>query len=153
MKNLITGLALLSMLSLLSCTKTIYTHEQVIDRYKTKQDVTKTFGIPTEKRMEDNYEEWLYRYDKYDSFTEHSVKEYHNTQTTIVTDFNKYNRYLKFTFDLQGNVTRCDYTGVDFTVKGKDKGATIALVISGTALVVGIVLLATRSTVSNWYSF
>jgi hypothetical protein len=71
MKNLITGMVLLSILSLFSCTKTIYTHQQVLDRYKTKQDVSKTFGIPTEKKTSDNAEQWLYKFEKDDSFREH----------------------------------------------------------------------------------
>ncbi|HWD89822.1 MAG TPA: hypothetical protein VG367_16940 [Mucilaginibacter sp.] len=50
MKNLIKGLAFLSMLSLFSCTKVLYTHEQVMNRYQSKQDVIGKFGMPAEKK-------------------------------------------------------------------------------------------------------
>ncbi|MDB5145670.1 MAG: hypothetical protein JWQ66_4383 [Mucilaginibacter sp.] len=153
MKNLITGMVLLSILSLFSCTKTIYTHQQVLDRYKTKQDVSKTFGIPTEKKTSDNAEQWLYKFEKDDSFREHTVKEYHNTQTATVTDFNKYNRYLIFTFDLQGNVTRCDYSGVDLTVKAKDKEATIVIIALGAVVLVGLIVIAASVPSDIGYGF
>jgi hypothetical protein len=99
MKNFIKGLVLLSMLSVFSCTSVLYTHEQVVGRCKTKQDVMKTFGIPTEKKTADTTEEWLYRYDRQISLTPHAVKEFHNTQTVSVADFNRYKRYLVFIFD------------------------------------------------------
>lgn|ERR1700743_1900068 len=153
MKNLITGLAFLTMLSLCSCTKVLYTHEQVVDRYKTKQDVSKTFGVPTEKKMSGNTEQWLYKFEKDDSSREHVAKEYHNTQTVTVTDFNKYDKYLVFTFDLQGNVTRCDYSGVDLTVKTKDKEATIVLIALGAVLLTGLVVIATSMPSDIGYGF
>jgi hypothetical protein len=153
MKNLITGLAVLTMLSLFSCTKVLYTHEQVVDRYKTKQDVSKTFGIPTEKKTGDNVEQWLYKFEKDDSFKEHAVKEYHNTQTATVTDFNKFNKYLIFTFDLQGNVTRCDYSGVDLTVKTKDKEATIVIIALGAVVLAGLIVIASNVPSDIGYGF
>ncbi len=138
MKNLIKGLALLSMLSLFSCTKVLYTHEQVVDLYKTKQDVMKTFGIPTEKKTADTTEEWLYRYDRHDSFSKHVVEEFHNAQTVNVANFNRYKRYLVFIFDRQGNVVRCDNEGVDLAVKKKDTVATVVLIAVGVGLIWGV---------------
>jgi hypothetical protein len=132
MKNLIKGLAFLSMLSLFSCTKVLYTHEQVISLYKTKQDVIKNFGVATEKKMNDSTEQWLYRYEKAGP---HSVKEFPNTITTNVTEFNRYNRYIIFTMDKQGNIIRCDYEGVDLAVRGKNPAGTIALIAGGLALI------------------
>jgi hypothetical protein len=135
MKNLITGLALLSMLSLGSCTKVVYTHEQVLSRYTNKQEVTKKFGIPTEKKLSDTTEAWLYRYDKHDSFSNHSVDEFPNTQTVTVTDFSRYKRYLVFMFDQKGNVVRDDFHGVDLTVRKKNTAGTVILVSAGVLLV------------------
>lgn len=139
MKNLITGLALLSMLSLYSCTKVVYTHEQVLSHYTNKQEVTRKFGIPTEKKVSDTTEAWLYRYDKNDSFSHHSFDEFPNTQTVTVTDFNRYKRYLVFMFDQKGNVVRYDFQGVDLTVKGKNPGGTIILASAGVLLVAGVI--------------
>jgi len=147
MKNLITSLVLLSTLSLLSCTKIIYTTDQVIDRYKTKQDVLNAFGIPTEKKISDTSERWLYRYDK--NFGEHDYKQYHNTQTLTVNDFGKYGRYLIFSFDTKGSVIRADYTGVDLTVKKQDTGATIVLVAVGLAVVAVSIIAITHISIEG----
>jgi len=138
MKNRINRLALISMLSLFSCTKVLYTHEQVLGLYKTKQDVMKTFGIPTEKKITDSTEEWLYWYDRYDSFTKHTVEEFENTKTVSVADFNRYKRYLLFIFDRRGNVVGRDNQGVDLTIKKKDTVATIALIAVGAGLTFGV---------------
>jgi hypothetical protein len=137
MKNPITGLALLSMLSLCSCTKVLYTHGQVLSHYTKKEEVTKKFGTPAEKKISDTTEAWLYRYEKNDSFTNHSVDEFPNTQTVTVAYFTRYKRYLVFTFDRKGNVVRCDFQGVDLTVKGKNTGGTIALITAGVLIIAG----------------
>ena len=150
MKNLITGIAILSMLSLFSCSKVILTHEQVMDQYMTKPDVMKRFGIPTEKMTKDSTEEWLYRYDSYNTVTQHSVEEYHNTQTVSVTEFNRYNRYLIFTFDLKGNVIRKDFKGVDLTVKKKDPVATVALITAGVVVILGSTLYVSNHLFDGW---
>ncbi|MGZ3753405.1 MAG: hypothetical protein ACXVB0_09100 [Mucilaginibacter sp.] len=134
MKNLIKALVLLSMLSLFSCSKVIYTHEQVLDSYQTKQAVTKAFGKPTEKRLADSLEQWLYRFD---TFRTRPVDVSQNVQTAAVTDFSRYNRYLIFTFDRGGNVIRSDFKGVDLTVKKSDPVATIVLIAAGTAIIIG----------------
>jgi hypothetical protein len=133
MKNLITGLILLCILS--GCTKVVYTHEQVVSLYKTKQDVMKAFKIPTEKRTGDSTEEWLYRFDRNSSFNDHSIVEFPNTQTVDVTDFNPYKRFIIFIMDKQGNVIRCDYEGVNLAVRKKNPAGTIALIAGGLVIV------------------
>jgi hypothetical protein len=148
MKNLIKGIAVLSMLSLFGCTKVVYTHDQVLDNYTTKKDVMKRFGMPTEKRMIDSAEAWLYRFDRKDSFTKHSVDEYQNVQTATVTDFNRYKRYLIFVFDQKGNVIRNDYQGVDLAVKKKNTGGTIVLIAAG----VGVILGATAIVMNDAFN-
>jgi len=141
MKNLIVALSLLSILSMLSCTKTIYTHEQMLSSYQTKQDVVKKFGMPTEKKVNEDTEMWLYRFDRKDSFTKHSVDEYQNVQTVTVADFTRYKRYLLFTFDQKGNVVRSDFKDVDLAVKKKDTAATIVLIATGVGIVFGATAL------------
>jgi len=124
MKNLIKGVAILSLLSLFGCSKTLYTHDEVLGRYKTKQDVQKTFGIPTEKSVSDTSERWLYSYDK-----RHNVELHQNTQTATVNEFGKYERFLIFSFDKKDNVVRYDYTGIDLAVRKKKTGATARVLI------------------------
>lgn len=137
------------MVSLLGCTKTLYTHDEVLGRYKTRNDVQKTFGVPTEKQLSDTSERWLYQFDRHDTFNKHSVELHHNTQTVTVNHFSKYNRYLLFSFDKSGNIARCDYTGVDLTVRKKDTGATIGLVVGCTAAALLIVIAASQVTVGG----
>ncbi|MDB5135192.1 MAG: hypothetical protein JWP37_1795 [Mucilaginibacter sp.] len=132
MKNFIMGLAMISMLSL-SCTKVIYTNEQVIDRYKTKQDLMKKFGAPTEKQKDSTAERWLYKY-------ESSTIESRNTNSLDVKGLGAYKRCLIFTMDLQGNIVRWDNKGVDMTERVKNKHGTVALIIVGSSLVVLVVL-------------
>lgn len=137
MKSLIKGVAMLSILSLFSCTKTIYTQDQVLSNYQAKKDVIKRFGAPTEKKVTDSVEAWQYRFDRKNSFTKHSFDEYQNTQTITVTDFTRYKRFLIFVFDARGNVIRYDYQGVDLAIKKKDTAATIALIAAGVGVVLG----------------
>jgi hypothetical protein len=61
MKNLITIIMVLSLASL-NCVTILHTQEQVLERYKTKKDVSTQFGLQTEKRTTDTAQEWLYTY-------------------------------------------------------------------------------------------
>jgi hypothetical protein len=150
MKNLITGIAILSILSLFSCTKIVYTHDQVLSHYTTKPEVMKKFGIPTEKKVSDTTEDWLYRYDSINTITQHTIEQYRNTQTVTVTDFNRYKRYLVFNFDQKGNVIRCDFQGVDLTVKKKDTAGTILLITAGAAVVLGSTIYITHHALDGY---
>lgn len=38
------------------------THKQVMDKYKSKDQIVAKFGLPTSKKTEGEYEEWLYDY-------------------------------------------------------------------------------------------
>ncbi|HEY9001663.1 MAG TPA: hypothetical protein VIM89_09950 [Mucilaginibacter sp.] len=146
MERIIKGIMILSVVSLFGCTRVLYTQDEVLGRYKTRNDVQKTFGIPTEKRLSDTSERWLYRYDIHHSSNQHSVELHHNAQAITVNDFSKYDRYLIFSFDRNDNVVRCDYTGVDLTVKKKDTGATIGLVVVCTAAALLIAASLTHMT-------
>ena len=150
MKIMINGIVLVSTLVLFSCTKVIYTHEQVLDMYQTKAAVSKKFGLPTERKVSGSTEEWLYQYKRNDSFTKHAIEETPNTKTVDVTDFNRYDRYLIFTFDKSGNVIRNDFKGVDLAVKKGNTVGTIVLVTGIVGLVVGATAIAYNST-SNYY--
>lgn len=149
MKNLIKGLAFLSMLSLFSCTKILYTHEQVLIRYQTKKDVTGRFGAPAEiKATEDSSEEWLYKFDTKGAFTDHSSVEQLNAKSITVTEFSRHKRYIIFSIDKQGRalVTQC--RGVNLEERVKNPGGTIALVAGGVALVALMVVAVSNITFS-----
>jgi len=139
MKKPIQCIALISSFLLFSCTRTIYTHEQVLDMYQTKAAVSKKFGTPTERKVSDSTEQWLYQYQRSDPFNRHVIAKTSNIKTVDVTDFNRYDRYLIFTFDKNGNVIRNDFQGVNLAVK---KANTVGTVLLVTGLV-GVVLGAT----------
>lgn len=53
---------LLGVVALFSCTKVVYTHKQVMDDIKTKDQVINKFGLPNSKMTEGEYEQWYYDY-------------------------------------------------------------------------------------------
>jgi len=141
MKNLTTTIMLLSTLSLFSCSKLIYSNEQVMNKYKTKGDVIKQFGPPTEKRSADAAEEWLYSYDRQAGNPDTTAKK--------VTNFSIYKRFIIFNLDMQGNVLNWRCEGVDFGKRKAQPGKTLALVAGSVGLIAGLVTLAMHSFTFN----
>ena len=153
MRNLIAAaLALLSIIALPGCTKVIYTHQQVIDSYKTKDQLTKKFGIPTQKKMSGDTEEWLYRYEM-KSTGKPIVSQAENVKTADVTEFTMFKRYIIFAFDKQGNITGQRSEGVDLTQKEKAPGKTIALIGGCVAVTVAVVWVATNAILKSSFSY
>jgi hypothetical protein len=140
MKNLLKSMALLSMLSLFSCSKVIYTQQQVLDTYKTKESIIKKFGAPTEKLTGDTTEEWLYSYEGRNPNTEHV-----NSSSINVANFNIYERFIKFTIDKQGNVLNWQCVGVDFAERKKAPGKTVALIAGGVGLIAILAWIASNN--------
>lgn len=138
MKNSLVWLVLLSLLSLLSCHRILYTHEEVLNRYKTKQDVTKSFGAPNEKKTNDSTEEWLYKFET--KYPDHSGKVSQNTTTVNVAEFGQYKRRLIFSFDKQGNITRSDFKGVTLMEQKPAPLRTVIVILA--SLVAGLMVLA-----------
>jgi hypothetical protein len=133
MKALIIGFLMLSMLSFFSCTKVVYTNQQVLGRYKTKQEVTQKFGVPAEKLMGSTREEWLYRFESKFPL-KHLEMESLDTTSTVVTQFKRNGRYAIFTFDGQGNVVSGEFKNIDVAERKLAAGKTIAL-LGGIAVV------------------
>jgi len=136
MKNFITALLPLAMLLQLSCTQVIYNNEQVLNRYKTKQDVARRFGISSEIKKSDTTESWLYKFDGH-----HPVNEHPNIQAENVTEFSKCKQYLVFDFDRQGKVTKWQYHDVNFEEKDAYTAGTV-LTVAGITFVTAIAVLA-----------
>lgn len=149
-------MAFLAMLSTLtSCTKTIYTAQQNMERFRTKQEIVNSFGLPTEKRSGEGIEEWLYNYGTVytksgfgNSYTNASVYGGNNstfgnsnTISTSVSQFTQYNKYLKLTFDDRGNVLKWE-SNVDLSVKEKSTGKSILLIVGGFALGVALAIVS-----------
>jgi len=141
MKNFINGLAFLLLFTLSGCMKTVYTNKQVLDGYKTKNDVTKTFGLPAEKKISQTGEEYLYVFD------DRRIKAQHkNVATVEVKEFNPYERYVIFLFDKDGDVAHRKFQGVDFKEQAPAPGKTVALVL-GLSAVVTLFIIAAASSI------
>jgi len=141
MKNFINGSAFLLLLISSGCMKTLYTNKQVLDGYKTKNDVTKIFGLPAEKKISQTSEEYLYVFDG------RRIKDqYKNVATVEVKEFNPYERYVIFLFDKDGNVVNRKFKGVDFKEQAPAPGKTVALVL-GLSAVVTLFIIAAASSI------
>jgi len=120
--------------------KTVYTNKQVLDSYKTKNDVAKTFGLPAEKKINQTGEEYLYVFDG------HRIKDqYKNVATVEVKEFNPYERYVIFLFDKDGNVLNRKFQGVDFRERAPAPGKTIGLILGLSAIVTLLLVVAANS--------
>jgi hypothetical protein len=143
MKNLTIGLVLLSLLTLFSCRTVLYTHEEVVDRYKTKPDVARRFGNPNEKMVSDTGEAWLYVYRS--THFHHMQEQSLAASTTTVVMFGKYDRYVIYRFDKQGNVVQWKAEGVDLAERKVSPGLTIALVAGLSAVFIGLLVIIANS--------
>ncbi|MFI5162638.1 MAG: hypothetical protein ACHQHN_15270 [Sphingobacteriales bacterium] len=137
MKNLIKTLAFLAVMTLFGCTKVLYTHEQVLGRYKTKQQVLQKFGAPTEIKPNQTGEEWLYTYD--------ADQIMHVFSTNTVSELGQYKNYVQFSFDNQGIVISRHAEGVDLSEKKVSILKTSALAVGIAALIYGFVSVGFHS--------
>ncbi|MDB4919872.1 hypothetical protein [Mucilaginibacter sp.] len=119
-KALLGFIALIGIFSMCSCTMVLYSHKQVMQRYTTKSQVTKDFGRPAEKRQSEGTEEWLYNYN--------GISTNSTFETNNVTQFSQYDRFVKFTFDGNGNVTKWESHGINKERRKPNPTATIVLV-------------------------
>lgn len=157
MKAFITFTSLIAVLALSSCTKTLYTHEQVMSRYHNKKEVIARFGLPTDKRISDGVEEWYYDFGSVSTASTYgnantgaSVNRVGNTlygnantNAYVVTRYNNQSRYIKFVFNEEDTVSSWHSQGVPMAEKIRDKKKTWLLV--GSLLLIGAVNAATES--------
>lgn len=141
-----------------SCYRTLYTHEQEMDKYNTKNSIIERFGIPSKKERSGDYEQWIYDYGTVTSGTSYSSQRSTNTQirpnqegigirsTTSPSFRNDYSqtnsRYVRFL--IKGNrVVSYETYGVDFSVQEPNRTGNIwlGLIFVGTlvfAIIMGI---------------
>src|ERR1700744_1030286 len=99
----------LCLLLFCSCTKHVYTHQQVMQGFRTKDDVLKQFGNPDQVKEGVEIEEWTYNRDKI-SGPNKTTKPDTIVAADAISDTLKasqpvvYNRYIRFIFDRDGNV-------------------------------------------------
>jgi len=89
----------------------------VLNRYTTKDQVLKAFGVPSYKSKESSYEEWTYDFGS-TNVTRSSANAYTNYYGGVsangTTTNQTYSRYVKFTFN-GDRVVRVTSNGVDYT--------------------------------------
>ena len=131
-----------------SCSKIVYTNDQVMQSYHTKNDVVKQFGYPDQKKEAKGVSEWVYNCDTTSNFfyseTKVAINGSYNgildsLKTVNVNEFASYAKYIRFTFDDGGRVLKYDSHGVDFA-KRKPNGGGTALVIIGSATAFYIII-------------
>jgi hypothetical protein len=136
---------------LCSCSKVVYTHQQVLQGFHTKNDVTKRFGVPDEKKTGDSFEEWTYYRDTVGALnkpkkgdTLKSVEEYKGADSLKAGQYAIHDRYIKFIFDTAGIVEGYKSNGVNLSATKKDnfgKGVVRGLeTTAAIVLLLGIVI-------------
>jgi hypothetical protein len=142
MKQIRIANALLAIMVLLtSCTKTVYSHKDFMEQFRTKDQVVRQFGVPYKKGEDGDYTEYVYDFG-------HTVvgMGYKNSNTNAsVTDdgnsiygrsntngyggvrYDELNRHVRFVFDNRNNVVSYETQGVDFSKKKTAVGRTILL--------------------------
>jgi hypothetical protein len=162
MKKILAGLVIVGqLLSQFSCTKTIYSHQQVMQSYKTKNNVMRQFGPPDEKiKGKDFAEEWLYDADKASAFGKSKTKVKVNgtyyahidtLHTKTVNEFTAYLTYIKFAFDDEGNTIKYETSpGINFAEKKSNPVGTALIVVGAVGAMVAISVVAVDNSLKNW---
>jgi len=155
-KLLIFLVPVVALLAVSGCSKMLYSHEQVMLSFHTKNDVVRQFGLPDQKREANGVTEWLYNCDTASAFgrskTRVAVNGSYNPAAVVsnhnpasVIEFTAYARYVKFTFDAEGTVLKWNANGVNFEQRKKNTVGTIFLVVGAVALallLVGAAIIA-----------
>lgn len=140
-----------------NCTKLVYNTSQYLADFRSKKDVVNRFGLPTQQRIGEGITEWIYDYGTVSIGSAYSlgngnasVNRYGNSSyasasgsISTVSVFSDFPRYVKFTFDGQGNATRYEYRGVDFSERKKAPGKTIVLILGGLIVMAALIVVGT----------
>ena len=141
MKKVLPGFfILLFVLVLCSCSKKLYTHQQVMQGFHTKDDVFKRFGNPDIKRMADSTEIWIYNHDVSGKTSQQKNKTPSVNDTTQASAAASQNTYINFIFDHSGNIIGYKSNGVDLSyVKKVSAGKNILNALGIAAILVVVV--------------
>lgn len=141
-----------------SCVTTLFTHKQVMDNAvigKTKDEIIKTFGLPSQKQTEGNYEQWIYDLGEKTttlsrpsmSNTNVNINPTSNTANVRTTEFGgrseseTYKKYVKVV--LQDDLgIKWDSVDVDYSVTEQNNVGTVFYVLGvvGGGILLGVLL-------------
>lgn len=147
-----------TLMLLCSCSKrVVFTHQQVLQSFHTKNDVAKRFGVPDEKKPGEKFEEWTYYRDTLGGLnkinkgdTLKRVEGYKGTDSLRVGKYDIHDRYIKFIFDTTGIVEGYKSNGVNLSITKKDNfGKGVVNVLEITAAVVLLLGYAIAEYVYN----
>ncbi|WDZ99659.1 hypothetical protein [Mucilaginibacter sp. SJ] len=141
--------AFAGLIFLSSCSKLIYSHEEVMQSYHTKNDVIRQFGQPDEIMIVNDTTRWLYNCGEPSVFNDTKTKvkvngvfnagSGFNTIPVNVKQFSRYNKYVQFAFNHDGKVLNWDSSGLNFAERKAKPLATIgvvATVVTAIAIVI-----------------
>lgn len=138
---------IMSLVTFCSCTHTLYTHQQVLQKCHTKDDVLKQFGQPDEINPGPGFDQWTYNMDKAHPLRKPQKDEPPVTAPdSLVRDSlhkvnpEKFTKYIKFIFDGQGKVAGYKTEGIDLTHKEKDSFGKSFATITGGILVISVLV-------------
>jgi hypothetical protein len=131
---------LLFTLVLCSCSKKLYTHQQVMQSFHSKDDVFKRFGTPDITRMADSTEIWIYNRDISGKTPPLAAKIPSANDTTQTSAAIPQNVYVNFIFDHSGNIIGYKSNGVDLSYIKKVSAGTNILNILGVIAVIAVVV-------------
>jgi hypothetical protein len=142
MKKALPEFFILLLISVLcSCSKKLYTHQQVMQSFHNKDDVFKRFGNPDIKRMADSTEIWIYNRDV-SGKTQSPVTTPSINDTTQTSSASAQNIYVNFMFDHEGNIIGYKSNGLDLSYTKKiSAGTNILNVLGATAIIVLVVAI------------
>jgi hypothetical protein len=131
-----------------SCSKQIYSHDQVLQSYHTKEDVLQQFGQPDEIMAAPDTVQWLYNCNRTSTLagtkTRVKINGRYNSAAGVysvpktVKQFSDYEKYVKFAFSKDGAVLGWNSAGVNFAQRKAKPLATIGIVVASAAVVVFI---------------
>jgi hypothetical protein len=130
--------------ALCSCSRKTYTHQQVMQRFKTQNEVLKKLGQPDQKIKTGLIEEWVY-----DRDTEQNgnaiVKKTVEPVLTIQDSLNSSppplpNRYVRFIFNEKGDVLGYKTEGVDMGESGHTGFFEATLEVIGAIVALSVIV-------------
>ncbi len=130
---------LLSAIIFCSCSKKLYTHQQVMQSFHTKDDVFKRFGNPDIKRMTDTTEIWIYNHDVSGKSQQPIAKTSSANDTTHISAGIPQNVFINFMFDRAGNIVGYKSNGVDLSYVKKVSAGTNILNVLGVIAIIAVV--------------
>ncbi|MBS1522975.1 MAG: hypothetical protein JST50_18385 [Bacteroidetes bacterium] len=140
MKKALPGFFILLFVLLCSCSKKLYTHQQVMQSFHTKDDVFKRFGNPDIKRAVDSTETWIYNHDVSGKSQPLTAQTPPGSDTSQISHADIQTAYVNFMFDRNGNIIGYKSNGVDLSyVKNVSAAHNVLNVLGAAAIIIVVV--------------